>query len=49
VGQQIGLMGNSAAYSIPIHLHYEVLLGDYDTPRQSFGLEPRSPFSFTAP
>lgn len=47
-GQQIGLMGNTAAYAIPIHLHYEVLLGDYDTPRQSFGLEARSPFSFAA-
>jgi murein DD-endopeptidase MepM/ murein hydrolase activator NlpD len=47
-GQQIGLMGNTAAYSIPIHLHYEVLVGDYDTPRQSFGLEPRSPFALMA-
>lgn len=43
-GQQIGLMGNTAAYAIPIHLHYEVLVGDYSTPRQSFGLEARSPF-----
>jgi murein DD-endopeptidase MepM/ murein hydrolase activator NlpD len=47
-GQQIGLMGNTAAYAIPIHLHYEVLLGDYNTPRQSFGLEARSPFTFAA-
>ncbi len=47
-GQQIGLMGNTAAYSIPIHLHYEVLVGDYNTPRQSFGLEARSPFSLSA-
>jgi len=46
-GQQIGLMGNTAAYSIPIHLHYEVLIGDYSTPRESFGLEPRSPFALT--
>lgn len=45
-GQQIGLMGNTASYAIPIHLHYEVLTGDYDTPRASFGLTPRSPFSF---
>jgi murein DD-endopeptidase MepM/ murein hydrolase activator NlpD len=48
-GQQIGLMGNTAAYPIPIHLHYELLLGDYNTPRQSFGLEARSPFTFPAP
>jgi murein DD-endopeptidase MepM/ murein hydrolase activator NlpD len=47
-GQQIGLMGNTAAYAIPIHLHYEVLTGDYATPRQSFGLEARSPFALPA-
>lgn len=44
-GQQIGLMGNTAAYAIPIHLHYEILTGDYATPRGSFGLTPRSPFA----
>ncbi|MBX3511671.1 MAG: M23 family metallopeptidase [Hyphomonadaceae bacterium] len=44
-GQQIGLMGNTASYAIPIHLHYEILTGDYNTPRASFGLTPRSPFS----
>ncbi len=43
-GQQIGLMGNTAAYAIPVHLHYEILTGNYDTPRASFGLTPRSPF-----
>jgi len=47
-GQQIGLMGNTAAYAIPIHLHYEVLTGDYNNPRRSFGLTPNSPFSFPA-
>jgi murein DD-endopeptidase MepM/ murein hydrolase activator NlpD len=44
-GQQIGLMGNTASYQIPIHLHYEVLTGDYNTPRASFGLTPRSPLA----
>ncbi|MGE0741259.1 MAG: M23 family metallopeptidase [Hyphomonadaceae bacterium] len=44
-GQQIGLMGNTASYPIPIHLHYEVLTGDYNTPARSFGLTPRSPFA----
>lgn len=43
-GQEIGLMGNTAAYPIPIHLHFEVLTGDYDTPAQSFGLTARNPF-----
>lgn len=45
-GQQIGLMGNTAAYRIPVHLHYEVLTGDYANPKGSFGLKPVNPFSF---
>ena len=48
-GQQIGLMGNTASYRIPVHLHYELLLGDYNNPRQSFGLTARSPFEFSPP
>jgi murein DD-endopeptidase MepM/ murein hydrolase activator NlpD len=46
-GQQIGMMGNTASYRIPVHLHYEVLLGDYANPRASFGLTPHSPFAAT--
>jgi murein DD-endopeptidase MepM/ murein hydrolase activator NlpD len=45
-GQTIALMGNTASYPIPIHLQYELLLGDYNTQRGSFGLTPRSPFDF---
>lgn len=47
-GDQLGLMGNSAAYQIPIHLHYELLLGDYNTPKASFGLTSADPLSFPA-
>jgi murein DD-endopeptidase MepM/ murein hydrolase activator NlpD len=47
-GEQIGLMGNTASYRIPMHLHYELLLGDYDTPKGSFGLEPADPLGFPA-
>jgi len=47
-GDQIGLMGNTASYPVPIHLHYELLLGDYNNPKQSFGLTPHSPFEFHA-
>jgi murein DD-endopeptidase MepM/ murein hydrolase activator NlpD len=47
-GQQIGLMGNTASYPIPVHLHYEILLGDYANREASFGLAPRSPFAFAA-
>ncbi|MES1156566.1 MAG: M23 family metallopeptidase [Alphaproteobacteria bacterium] len=47
-GDQIGLMGNTASYPVPIHLHYELLLGDYNNPKQSFGLTPHSPFEYHA-
>ncbi|MEQ1782283.1 MAG: M23 family metallopeptidase [Hyphomonadaceae bacterium] len=47
-GDGLGLMGNSAGYQIPIHLHYEVLLGDYANPKGSFGLEPVNPLGFPA-
>ena len=46
LGQQIGAMGSTAARSV--HLHYELLLGDYATARGSFGLTPRAPFEFPA-
>jgi murein DD-endopeptidase MepM/ murein hydrolase activator NlpD len=47
-GDPLGLMGNSASYQIPIHLHYELLTGDYNTPKGSFGLQPADPLSFPA-
>ncbi len=47
-GDGLGLMGNSAGYQIPIHLHYEVLVGDYANPKGSFGLEPVNPLGFPA-
>jgi len=47
-GEQLGLMGNTASYQIPMHLHYELLLGDYTNPKGSFGLEPADPMSFPA-
>lgn len=46
LGTPLGPMGNSASYSIPVHLHYEVLVGDYDTPSKSFGLTPKDPFEY---
>lgn len=47
-GDPLGLMGNSASYQIPIHLHYEVLTGDYTTPKGSFGLQPVNPMTYPA-
>ena len=39
-GDQIGIMGNTASYRIPRHLHYEVLTGEWGALSGSFGLEP---------
>jgi murein DD-endopeptidase MepM/ murein hydrolase activator NlpD len=47
-GDPIGLMGNTAGYAVPIHLHYEVLEGDYNTPKASFGLTPKDVLGFPA-
>jgi murein DD-endopeptidase MepM/ murein hydrolase activator NlpD len=47
-GEAIGLMGNSASYRIPIHLHYELLLGEIQNPKGTFGLEPADPLDFPA-
>jgi murein DD-endopeptidase MepM/ murein hydrolase activator NlpD len=47
-GDEIGLMGNTAGYPVPLHLHYELLLGDYRNPKGSFGLVPHSPFEYPA-
>lgn len=47
-GDALGLMGNTASYAIPVHLHYEVLTGDYKTPKGSFGLQAVDPFTFPA-
>ena len=46
LGTPLGPMGNSASYAIPVHLHYEVLVGDYETPSKSFGLTPRNIFDY---
>lgn len=46
-GQPLGIMGETGN-ATAIHLHYEILTGNYDTPRRSFGLTSRDPFSFPA-
>lgn len=38
-GDALGIMGNTAGYSIPRHLHYEVLTGEWGALSGSFGLE----------
>ena len=39
MGTELGIMGSSGA-TRAIHLHYEVLTGDYKNPKRSFGLTP---------
>ena len=44
-GQPLGLMGQSGN-ATGIHLHFEILTGNYDNPKRSFGLTARDPLSF---
>lgn len=37
-GAPIGIMGNTASYSIPRHLHYELMTGEWGALSGSFGL-----------
>ena len=46
-GQPLGVMGQTGN-ATGIHLHFEVLTGNYNTPKKSFGLTPRNPLSFPA-
>jgi len=43
MGSELGIMGNTGAPPA-VHLHYEVLTGDYNNPKRSFGLTARNPF-----
>ncbi|MEO0981923.1 MAG: M23 family metallopeptidase [Pseudomonadota bacterium] len=44
-GTYLGPVGSSGGATSSVHLHYELLIGDYDNPKRSFGLTPISPFS----
>ena len=46
-GQPLGIMGDSGN-ATAVHLHFEILEGNYDTPKRSFGLTAQDPFSFPA-
>lgn len=48
-GVPLGSVGNTSSQRIGgPHLHYEVLVGDYNTPRKSFGLQVKDPLTFPA-
>ncbi|MEQ3745760.1 MAG: M23 family metallopeptidase [Henriciella sp.] len=46
-GEPIGRMGKSGN-ATGIHLHYEILTGDYNTPRKSWGMKAHNPLDFPA-
>ncbi|MEO0884074.1 MAG: M23 family metallopeptidase [Pseudomonadota bacterium] len=48
-GDVLGPIGNSGAYTDVVHLHFEILQGNYDTPRKSFGLVPVNPYGMLMP
>lgn len=45
VGQTVGVMGNTASYRIPRHLHYELLTGQWGVQAGSFALTPVDAFA----
>ncbi|MEO1231374.1 MAG: M23 family metallopeptidase [Myxococcota bacterium] len=47
-GTPVGRMGRTAKVKLPLHLHYEILVGKYDNPKKSFGLRPVNPFRLLA-
>ena len=44
-GQPLGLMGETGN-ATAIHIHYEVLTGNYNTPQKSWGLTAHNPLDF---
>ena len=48
-GEQIGIMGNTAGYTVPRHLHYEILTGTWSAQAGSFALTPIDPMAQPAP
>lgn len=44
-GQPIGLMGRTGN-ATAIHVHYEILTGNYNTPKKAWGLKANNPLDF---
>ena len=44
-GQPLGLMGDTGN-ATAIHVHYEILTGNYNTPKKSWGLKAHNPLDF---
>ena len=46
LGSPLGMMGSTGGSTRAIHLHYELLVGDYHTNKRSFGLLARNVFDY---
>ena len=46
LGAPLGMMGSTGGSTRAIHLHYELLIGDYHTAKRSFGLLARNVFDY---
>ncbi len=44
-GQPVGVMGRSGN-ATAVHLHYEILTGNYNTPKRSYALKANNPLDF---
>lgn len=44
-GQPLGMMGRTGN-ATAIHVHYEILTGNYNTPKKSFGLNAHNPLDY---
>ena len=47
-GFALGEMGKTSGFNIPKHLHFELLKGNYDTPKKSYGLTPINILDFSS-
>ena len=45
-GDALGIMGNTSTIRLPVNLHYELLIGDYNNPKKAYGLKPQNPFNY---
>ncbi len=44
MGSALGIMGSTGRTNA-VHLHYEILTGNYNNPNGSYGLKPHNPFA----
>ena len=45
-GWPLGQVGNTSSRKVGVHLHFEVLTGNYNNPKKAFGMQGNDPFAF---